>query len=200
MSVTIVAGFNCSDALLLGADTEVTTPGISKLQSSKIFRKQFRNGIKSAIGIAGSLAYGRMEMQHIEQILEGMASASATIKRMRKGIEEEMHQLKTNETDIAIQMLIALWSPKDRTAALLWIEGSAVNELFGYSAMGAGGYLVDYLVRLKYKPTMSEQEVRPLAIEAIRAAKNFVPECGGFTELIKLGRDGTLGQVERLSV
>ena len=206
-SVTIAIGFNCSDALLLGADTEVNTGQISKLDSSKIFRKDHKNGIKSAITYSGSLTYGRMAMQHIEQSLGALPSADLTISEMRKRIEKEVFQLNKEHIyphpdryNVACDLLIALWSPKDNSAALLWTENSSVNELLGYAAIGVGNYLAHYLIRPKYKPTMVEKDIRPLAIEAIEAAKNFVPGCGGFTELIKLTRNGILGQVERLTI
>lgn len=205
--VTIVIGFNCSDALLLCADTEITTIGYSKIDASKIFRKEYRNGAKSAIAVAGNLAYGRMAMQHIEYNLETMPSPDAKLSNMRGAIEAEVLQLNINHIyphpnryDVSFKLLIALWSAKDNRTALLWVDDSAVNELLGYAAIGAGDYLAHYLVRPKYKATMLERDVRPLAIEAIKAAKNFVPGCGGFTELITLTRSGILGQVERLAI
>jgi hypothetical protein len=208
-AVTVAIGFNCSDALLLCADTEVTTPGISKLSSSKLFRREYDNGVRSAIGYSGNLGYGRMAMQHVEQILEAMGRKTSTILGMRKKIEEEIFQLKTKHIyphpdrqsgTIDFDLLIGLWSPYDAIAALLWTQETAVNELFGYAAMGAGDYLAHYLLRPKYKASMPEQDVRPLAIEAITKVNNFVPGCGGFIELLRLGRDGILGQVERLTV
>lgn len=205
--VTIALGFNCSDALLLSADTEITTPGFSKLNSSKLFRKEYPNGINSAIAVAGSLAYGRMAMQHIEQILESIGKGKASVGRMRKEIEEEVLQLNNryiyqhpDRADVSFHLLIALWSPQDARAALLWTQEAAVNELVGYAAIGAGDYLAHYLVRPVYNATMPEQAVRPLAIEAITKVNHFVPGCGGFIEVIKLGRNGTLGQVERLLI
>jgi 20S proteasome alpha/beta subunit len=208
-AVTIAIGFNCSDALLLCADTEVTTPGISKLTSSKLFRREYKNGIRSAIAYSGNLGYGRMAMQHIEQILEAMGRKTSTILGMRKKIEEEIFQLKTKHIYphpdkpygfIDFDLLMGLWSPVDAIAALLWTQETAVNELLGYSAIGAGEYLAHYLLRPRYKSTMLEQDVRPLTIEAITKVNNFVPGCGGFIELLRLGRDGFLGQVERLNI
>ncbi len=205
--MTIAAGFNCSDGILLCADTQYTTPGISKLRASKLFREEHANGARTAIAVIGNIAYARMIMQHIERGIGQLPQRDVTIANMRDALEFEVTEIHVNNLFKhpnyphglpRAQVLCAAWSPLDRRAALFWTEEAAINELRGYICVGAGEYLAHFLVRDRYRASMTEAEVRPIAIEALDRVKDFVDGCGGPTELVVLRRDGTLGQVERL--
>lgn len=206
--MTIAIGFSCADALLVCADTQLTVTGITKLHGSKIFRGEYPNGAKSAIAIAGILCYGRMAMQHVEQRIGDLPHAEVTIRNIRAEIETEildMHQKHIyphpDHYTLSFQLLVAVWSPVDSRAALFWTEVTAVNELRGYQPIGAGDSLAHYVIKGKgYRPTMREAEVRLIAVEAIAKAKDYVDGCGGFTEIISLGRNGVLGTIETLSI
>lgn len=201
--MTILMGFNCSDALLVCADTQITYSAIAKLTGSKIFRKEFgNNGVKSAIAISGDMSYGRMVMQHIERRFS--EATDTTVKKLREQVEEELldfyakHVVMRTDRRIDFQLLLAIWSPDSNKAAMFWTEEDAVNELFGYVPLGAGEPLAHYIVRGKYRPDMDLVKVKPTAIATIDSVKSYVDGCGGFTEIISLTRSGILSQIERI--
>lgn len=205
--MTIAIGFNCKDALLICTDTQMTVSGIAKLHGSKIFREEYSNGSRSAIAIAGTVSYARMAMQHVEQRIRDISVENATVQKIRTEIENEVYGMHKkyiwrdpDRYSLSFQLLVAIWSPVDRRAVLFWTETATVSELHGYTPIGVGGDLAHYIIRPRYSPDLTEAEIRPIAVDAIAKAKDWVDGCGGFTEMICLSRDGVLGEVERVPI
>ena len=206
--MTIAIGFTCADGLLICADTELTMSGVSKVHGSKIFREEYANGAKSAIAVAGALNFARMAMQHIEWRIANSKPKNLTVWAIRTLIESELRDMYHNYIDphpdrnnVLFGLLLAVWSPIENRAVIFWSDDTAVNELRGYLPMGVGESIAHFVIKEEgYIHTMKSAEVRPIALKAISKAKYCVPGCGGFTDMVFLGRDGVLGTIERLSM
>lgn len=71
----------------------------------------------------------------------------------------------------------------------------------GYQPIGIGNDLAHYVIKGNgYRPTMKQADMRPILIDAIAKAKDWVDGCGGFTELISISRDGLLSKLETLPI
>jgi 20S proteasome alpha/beta subunit len=203
--VTLAIGFKCPESILIGTDTHIVTPGVSKLNGSKLFRHEPKNGVNSLIAMAGSFSYGRMAMQHLQSALADL-DVDYSQKKIRTTVETQILDLyerwmypHPDRASVDFALLIAVWSPTDNAAAIFWTEETAVVEFPTYACIGSGSTVAHYVVKPLYKPGMSENKVRPLAIDALARAKEFVDGVGGFTELATLNvKDGTVSQTERL--
>jgi hypothetical protein len=207
--VTIAIGFNCSDSILLCADTQLTVAGVTKMTGTKLFREEYPNAAKSVIAISGALHYARMAMQQVEEGIADLGTGNfpqITVRAVRDVIKAVMLDLYQNHINqhpdrytLGIQLLVAAWSPPENRAALFSTQDTAVNILRGYQPNGSGDSLAHYvIINMGYRPTMAEAQVRPIAVAAVAKAKDYVDGCGGFTELISLSRSGALGTTERL--
>jgi 20S proteasome alpha/beta subunit len=184
------------------------TPGVSKINGSKLFRHEPKNGVNSLIATAGHFSYGRMAMQHLQQEFADLDDLSSM--SIRKVLEDQILQLHERHIyphpdrlaiGLAVDLLIAVWSPQDKSAAIYWTEDSAVVEFPGYACIGTGSTVAHFIIKPLYKPVTAESEARSLAIEAIGKAKEFVDGVGGYTELATLNvKDGRVGQTERLGL
>ena len=180
--MTLAVGFNCPDKILIATDTQIVVPGVSKVDGSKLFPAQPANGVNTIIATAGNMAYSRMAMQHLEQRF-GDLKADLTIKNIRNVIENEIVQMHTihiyphpdrSYGNVGFDLLIGVWSPADKKAAIYFTSDTAVDQLFGYACIGSGNYLAHNIIRPQYKFGMSESEVRPLATLALERAKSYV--------------------------
>jgi 20S proteasome alpha/beta subunit len=203
--MTLAVGFKCPDSILIGTDTHIVTPGVSKLNGSKMFRNEPKNGVNSIIAMAGNFSYGRMAMQHLQYEL-GNLDSDLSFKKIRDTLENQTLQFHKrhiyphpDRLSVAVDLLIAVWSPKESYAAIFWTEDSAVVEFPTYACIGTGSTVGHYVIKPMYKSGMMESEVRALAIDAIGRAKEFVDGVGGYTELTTLDvKNGAVSQTERL--
>jgi len=146
-----------------------------------------------------------MAMQHLQSELAEL-NPDRSSNQIRKTIETqilEFHQryiyTHPDKLSVGFSLLIAVWSPQNKSAAIFWTEDSAVVEFPGYACIGTGSTVAHYVLKPKYQSGMRESEVRSLAIDAIARAKDFVDGVGGYTEIATLnGKDGSLSQTERI--
>ncbi|MFZ3276478.1 MAG: hypothetical protein WA182_06190 [Candidatus Sulfotelmatobacter sp.] len=204
--MTVAIGFNCDKTILLATDTHIVTPGVSKLNGSKLFRHEPPNGVNSVIATAGHFSYGRMAMQHIQS--EFAALSDTGLKQIRDTLETTILNLHIDHiyshpdrgTTARVELLVAVWSPRDKVAAIYWTEDSAVVEFPGYACIGCGSTLAHFLVKPVYRAQMKQELILPLALDVVERAKEFVDGVGGFTEWVTLNiADGQLSKTERVN-
>src|SRR5215510_2586842 len=88
-AVTIAAGFNFDDGLLLCADTKHS--GDMALYETKIARKEYSSGAKSVMVFSGNTRYCRMTIRKIENALENLTRPS--LGEMETWIEKVLLQV-----------------------------------------------------------------------------------------------------------
>jgi len=201
--VTIAAGFNFNEGILLCADKKHSAQ--MKLAASKIFRKTYDDGSKSIIVIAGNVMYARMGMQSMEALIEAIPRSDRTAETMAARIREAVrvlhhaHLFKHPDRPDA-QYIIGLWSPSGGLK-LLTTEDTAVNEMRGYDCVGAGAYLGHYLMRLLYQQCdKSFHDVLAIAIHALARIKSYDDACGGDSEFTVLTKTGEMLDIQTLEI
>lgn len=208
--MTIAAGFNFAGGIILCADKKHSAQ--MKLSASKIFRKEYDDGSKSVIAIAGNVMYARMGMQTIEALIEAIPRAERTADNMAAKVSEAVrflhhaHLFKHPDRP-EVQYIVGLWSPSGGLK-LLTTEDTAVNELRGYDCVGTGSYLAHYLIRAQYRESdKSLYDVLTIAVNALARIKAYDDACGGDSEFVKLLASGEMsvertfdiGQIEKYS-
>lgn len=206
--MTLAIGFNCDNSILIVTDTHIVTPGVSKLNGSKLFRHEPKNGVNSLIATAGHFSFGRMTMQHLQSDFADLRDDTSQNK-IRAVIEAEM--LKLHERylyphpdrlalNLTVEFLIAVWSPDDKKALVYWTEDESVVQFPGYACIGCGNTIGHYVVKPRYTMGMSQDHVVPLAIEALKKAKIFVDGVGGYTDWATISTlDGKVSETTRVN-
>lgn len=201
--MTIAAGFNFNGGILLCADKKHSAQ--MKLAASKIFRKEYDDGSKSVIVIAGNVMYARMGMQAIEALIEAIPRAERTTESMAAKVSEAvrfLHQahLFKHPDRPEVQYIVGLWSPSGGLR-LMTTDDTAINELRGYDCVGAGAYLAHYLIRAQYQESdKSFYDVLTIAINALARIKAYDDACGGDSEFVKLLDNGEIGDIGTVDI
>jgi 20S proteasome alpha/beta subunit len=207
--MTIAAGFNFNDGVLICADTKHSA-GFS-IDASKIFAKRYGNGAASVFAYAGSMRYCRTAIQHIESSIEDLERKDATLSTMRALVEEELKKLHTDNLylhpgfrtgKVSVGFIGALWSPKEGLLPIS-IEDASVNEFQGYDCIGSGEYLGHYLIRPKYKSLklpISFDSVVLLSAYALMSIKGYDEACGGKSEMVVVRKRDGVSPVRVLNI
>jgi 20S proteasome alpha/beta subunit len=199
--LSIAAGFNFSDGVMLCADTRHT--GMQALYASKIFRKEYPNGAKSVFAVSGNnLAYFRMAVQECEYALGVLDAASqSTQRQMRVQVEDALKRIdedhvQRDKENRKFSFVVCLYSPLEGgTLKLYQTDESAIFEAPGYVCVGAGEYLAHYLIRPMYQQGLSLEQVSTIAISALIRVKEYDALCGGRSEFIVVKNDGTTSEI-----
>ena len=208
--MTIAAGFNFNDGVLVCADTKHSGTG-EALHASKIFAKSdYPNGAVSLFAYAGDMGYCRMAMQHCEFSIAQLPSGSATSQALRAKVESALAKLHREQVythpeyskNLGVYLILALWSPLDGLHAFS-TRDSQVMEFPGYDLVGSGEYLGHYLIRQRYGdagPNPSLEDVTAIATTAMFSIKDHDENCGGRSELVVIRRDGSVSPVKNLDI
>jgi hypothetical protein len=93
-------------------------------------------------------------------------------------------------------LLIGAWLPYGGGCKLFSTAGGpGLVRRSDYDCLGSGYYLGHYVIRPIFSPRMPIEEVVPLAIQAIAAAKKTDPNCGGDTQFMVISPGGALSAV-----
>jgi hypothetical protein len=207
--VTIAAGFNFQDGVLICADTKHSAS--FTLDASKIFAREHANGVATVFAYAGTMRYCRMAIQSFESAISALKPRNTSLSRILDCIKKELRDLHKNNLyphpgfgtgSPSISFIAAVWSPKDGLLSLS-IEDASVMEFPGYDCLGSGDYLGHYLVRSRYKNAskpLSLEKVTLIAAQMLMSIKGYDEDCGGDSELVVLSKNGKLSPVRILNI
>lgn len=205
--MTIAAGFRFSDGLLLCADTQLTITQYAKLSGSKIVPIDFASngGSKAVFAITGTTQYAHMAIEHCRRALAAQKPSEMSSADMAIAIEDALegfcqdHLFKHPAFDrgeLAVQMLIGVWSHLDNNLTLLSSRENGVMIVRDYECLGVGQYLAHYLIPTMFRhSSMGLVDTVNVALHVMRETKSYVDSCGGGSELILLRKDGTFSPV-----
>jgi 20S proteasome alpha/beta subunit len=206
--VTIAAGLQLEDGILLCKDTNHKYFGAMKLHSTKIFSKDYPSGLKTAFCIVGEVRYCKMIVQKWERRLAEIPAEECDRKKILSEIENTLiasfrHHIFSHprflDERMEVQFLFSVWSPIDGLG-MYSTQDTAINELYGYECLGSGSYLGHYLIRPLYLPGSSLNRAVLLATHALLQVKNYDDACGGDSQFVVLRHDGTASDVEHFDI
>jgi hypothetical protein len=193
--VTIVAGFQCNEGIVLCADSQETISGYVKNYDGKIRTTIFHDASSViSIGGAGDTNYIKTAM---DKALVGVGEL--------KNIGDIEKLLEANLLDFFAKHL-APWAPypsDERPAVELLIGVSTKVGAFGlfhYSgtsfrrttsaAIGAGILLANSLIHPLTWKLQTLKELSSAALYILFRVKGQVDSCGGFTNLVLMRKGG----------
>ncbi len=188
--MTIVAGIECSDGLLLGTDLEITA-GLSKRSGGK---STFVSQAGRTVAVAGAgyydvLAYAAEQLTK-GSVGRGMDNIVGQLRNRMKGVYmEHIHPCYDGpERDDALQLLVGIVVPKERR--LYSSSRSILRRAGWYAFRGTGVDLAYYLADKWPKDWPSMQDGVGLMRNVILEVSENVAYCGKGTSIIRIGLDG----------
>jgi len=207
--VTIIAGFNCSDGVVVCADTQETTNNLSKKSIPKLryeqgpypnFETQQYEKADLAAAFCGAGDNGPFIDKLIDRAWEAVRDASdlhmacnaaeVAIKEMYKefGLIYQQGECPQVELIYGIKM--------EQQSRLFLASGPVVNEKNGYASSGIGYYIADFIASRMYGAHLTTRQCVILAAYILFHAKEHVEGCGGDSQIAVLRNDESSGLVE----
>lgn len=195
--MTIVAGFHCSDGIVLCADTQENVGDYIKRNVSKIEARPRLLGMRNQIPCAVFAGAGDGDFIDyiVEKLWAAMEPKGGDLKAMIEAAEDELISQYQRLVPVHpngmpdASFLIAVWAAP-REMSLLKINGPIVKRDVDFDAIGFGDILVTYIAsRLLHIKTFLDEAV-PVSIYMVDEAKQHVTECGGETHVVTLDEEG----------
>jgi hypothetical protein len=202
--MTIAAAFSFPDGVLFCADTQHTSN--SKLESTKLFRKEYPSRARSLFAVCGDVHPAKMLLQRCERRLaefRGRITSFAATGLVESVVAEtyEKH-FSHSPREVETALFAGIYCPGDRRIILLQTLDTSVNQLFGYDVIGTGEDLGHYLIRDFYQAIRNERsQLEPMflkSVGALKEIKEYVDGCGKASEAVWLGSNGALSEVARI--
>lgn len=205
-AVTIVAGFKCSDGVVLCADTQETAEP-SKRHVPKLRIEPNRNflGGDSAEELMVAFA-GAGEGPFIDKIVSRAwddAQVSTNIEEIARDIEESIKKTyqeygQIYQTGYCPQVTILYGIKMHGESRLYRADGPIVNTKDSYDCGGIGMYLANFLASRMYRNNLTLQQATILAAYILFQTKEHVEGCGGQSHIAVLRNGGNSGMAEDL--
>jgi 20S proteasome alpha/beta subunit len=174
-AVTLVAGFRCSDGLVVCADRQVSSPDSIKYYEPKItIEYGFGNSILFAYSGLPSLA-----REAREKILRRLEAVGFQAETVYEAADEILTNMGRQYADVQLQLLIGTVDWPDKPS-LLKFDGKGLHTADNFSLLGVGdSALIHYLIDAMCSPTQSIQEAINLSIYLASKAKQYIDHVGG---------------------
>lgn len=203
--MTIVAGFEVRDGILLCGDTMYT--GAIKIHQPKLTGASIRDSADKAdhcslaFALAGHEVNAKMA---IEECIEGIKECPAEQRTLRKvkqifrsailAVHRHYVDGRSENERLAawFDLIIGAWLPRGGGYNLFSTSGSAGLVVVDHDCLGSGSYFGHYVISPIFNRQMDIEEAALLAIQAIAAAKQYDPSCGGDTQFLTISEGGLL--------
>jgi Proteasome subunit len=194
-SMTIAAGFSCSDGIVLCADSQITAQDGTKYTARKIVGYSDDNGIDVLFAFSGVEVFSKMCIDRLAKRV--LASDHRTVLDVLRDEALLIHQTyapqaTAHPTEYDLDVLVAVkFRLQDQDVlGLFHIEGPAVSPpINGFVCIGIGRTVARQAVGLFYKRDLSVQEASRIAIYALQQTKKNVDACGGPSQVTMLWDD-----------
>lgn len=205
--MTILAGFRCSDGIVICADTQETVNKLSKrsVPKLKVFAPPHYDGFGEALDSDLAAAFcgageGPMidklttliwqSIKHSTNLNEACQLAEETLKTAYAEYGRIFQPGFCPEIALIYGICMQGWSK------LFTATGSIVNEVDGFASEGCGYYLADFLATKMYGPHLTTRQCVILAAYILSQAKEHVDGCGGESHIAVLRDQESSGQVD----
>jgi hypothetical protein len=202
--MTIAAGFQCTDGIVLCADTQETHRQILKVRIAKITRKPEIDypGCDRKVLFSGA-GDGAFIDKLIHRAWKAAQQADADIDSVALAIEDSIKATHQEYGQIyqpgylpEVQLIYGLWVRGYPTRLFSSVQAT-VNPVESHECVGIGEVLARYIAdRMFVQSTMPIRTAKILSIYLLEAAKEYVDGCGGGSVIEALHADGTTSSVD----
>lgn len=195
--MTIIAGFRCTNGIVLCSDSELTYGESFKSPFGAKIVRSYEPAYCLISAAAGYIDYAEALW---EALLSELDKSDKQFETIRESIAENLkrfyydHIYPANRDELSIRLLMGLRT-KDGKIELFKSAESALLTGDAYEIAGSGAPLGNYLVQtLTGRKPITVDEGEIVAVQVVKQAKTFVPYCGGKTQIWILHSDGRLEQ------
>lgn len=193
--MTIAAGFNFRQGILLCADTEQTA-GQFKTKDSKILQQAFADTGHIAFALAGDVYHATMAVQEIfKDLTRKPTFTKDDVEEVTKSRVEYIYEHLIYPYPQVLQdapffdLIGAIWTKSDGLNLLAYSRAS-VAWFPKYTCRGIGLSLAEYLIKPLYSLGMSRSEIESLATYMLTHVKGSISGCGGDSEFLIVDEAG----------
>jgi hypothetical protein len=206
--VTIAAGFNCEDGVLLCSDSQESYGDFKRHQAKIAIRpapgfRALGAPLKAVFAGAGDATFVDIV---VDKMWDAIKSDVGPIENKITALENraiELHQkywpVYTDKEKPDAHLLIALYQKGEKEPRLLKMEGPLVLEVNQYECVGYGVPLAKYLCDRIWECPMSLRPTIIAALYMLEQVKAHVEFCGGHSSLAYIQNDGTLRVMSRVT-
>lgn len=203
-AVTIAAAFRFQDGVILCADSEYTHT-TRKLPGRKIIPvNAWKQDMNLAIAFAGTMAVAKMAVQQFQEHLAALpptplseaqfASELNTFLREfhEKNIFHHPRYLYSDGPNF--WLIVAAQFKKSKAISLFSTSETAVNIEYDFCAVGSGQEFAEQVIGPLVYPTMRDKtrhQALLLATHTLYQVKKYVSGCGGSSNFMLIGNNGT---------
>jgi 20S proteasome alpha/beta subunit len=194
-SVTIAIGMPYDFGVLLCADTQHETYTL-KTHGPKVGSFDCPGGIVG-YAMAGHGPFAKSAIKKCEKRLKQRTTESIA-ELLEQELETEyrrnvfQHPSQATDHSLAYWFLLSVWS-NDDGLKLYSTWQTSMTEVDGLECIGIGQDLAQYIIKPSYYPRMTEREVMILTAYALARVKEFVPGCGGHSQVLLMSnQDGSI--------
>jgi 20S proteasome alpha/beta subunit len=205
-AVTVIAGFKCSQGIILCADTQETVSNISKRSVPKLRFEPAgaHQGDELAAAFCGAGDNGPFIDKLVDtawEDVQGATSIDEACSDIEKSIKRTYLEFgQIYQAGYCPSAEIIYGVKMHGSCRLFSAHGPVVNEKEEYDACGAGYYMADFLKKRMYSPSLNIRQCAILAAYVIFQAKEHVDGCGGDTHIAVLRKDGVSGVAQKDNV
>lgn len=198
-SMTIGVGFLCHDGIVLATDTQYTA-GLLKTEGPKLFTVIERSDAVVIAAGAGSVPFMKMAITAIGDKIKllpvGSVSSTNVVDMVRAVLLDTYarHVYPVPGEQPIFSFLVGLWTNNDGLT-LLETCLTSVNTVDSFGFVGVGVYVAEYALGLMHRGGVGVEEAKFLAVHSIKAAKDYVADCGKSTRMQVLSLDGKLTRI-----
>jgi 20S proteasome alpha/beta subunit len=193
--MTIAIGMVYNFGVLLCADTQHETYTL-KTHGPKVGSFPCPGGIV-AYAMAGHWPFAKAAVQKCEKELKKRPKESipdvleeVLEREFRKQVFQ--HPSATSDHSLQYWFVLSTWSADDGLK-LYTTWQTSFHEVEGLECIGVGQDVAQYIIKPSYYPRMSEQEALIVSTYALARAKEFVPGCGGHSQVLLMNQqDGSI--------
>jgi 20S proteasome alpha/beta subunit len=188
-SMTIVAGFHCTDGVLLAADTLISFEGTdTKTYDSKIFR--INPELDIYLTYAGDPDFAKEYVCELAEATAGKTEveALALADQISKKLWKMWYVAPAKGDKSWAHMLLTILEKS--SVSLYSIRGMHFTKADKYAALGIGFPQAEAFLNTYYRNWMNLRQAEYMARYALYHVKKFVNGCGGDTEIQQVGNDG----------
>lgn len=200
--LTLIAGFRCSDGVVLCADSQLTYPGALKFQESKIRRRLAKSRqIRMAFAYAGINDFSEMCMEEIALAIDSTtddAEIRNSINEKCKEIHVQYYPLYKAPYQLGLELFLAVDIGK--TVTLFYIRGPVVARVHYFRCAGTGLYLGHSVAGSLYHENMTIEEASRMAAYVLYQAKTYVDGVGGKSHILRINNKTGWDMVESKEV
>lgn len=190
--MTAIAGFKCSDGIVICSDSELTHADGTKTTVEKIRTYgNTKTPARAYVAWAGTEDCARAAFERLDTAWSGVLSGQYDLGDVMHEIVRDISETYVVKPEDAFTLICSEYI-EGATKPLRLMKEPGIVPGVGHDLVsdGAGAVFIKYLADGLYHPSLSMHQAAILSVYAIKLAKKYAFGCGGDTKISMLYNNG----------